>query len=69
MKRGEDIEKMVRDAEENAEADKEKKDLIEAKNQAEDLKEKQVEMYLKNKQQLGKEEKHNATRDSDKSSN
>ena len=33
----EDIEKMVRDAEENAEADKEKKDLIEAKNQAESL--------------------------------
>ena len=33
----EDIEKMVRDAEENAESDKEKKDLIEAKNQAESL--------------------------------
>ena len=33
----EDIEKMVRDAEENAEADKEKKDLIEARNQAESL--------------------------------
>ena len=33
----EDIEKMVKDAEENAEADKEKKDLIEAKNQAESL--------------------------------
>ena len=33
----EDIEKMVRDAEENAEADKEKKDLVEAKNQAESL--------------------------------
>jgi molecular chaperone DnaK len=28
---------MVKDAEENAEADKEKKDLIEAKNQAESL--------------------------------
>ncbi len=33
----EDIEKMVKDAEENADADKEKKDLIEAKNQAESL--------------------------------
>ena len=33
----EDIEKMVKDAEENAEADKEKKELIEAKNQAEGL--------------------------------
>ena len=33
----EDIEKMVRDAEENAESDKEKKDLIEARNQAESL--------------------------------
>ena len=33
----EDIEKMVKDAEENAESDKEKKDLIEAKNQAESL--------------------------------
>ena len=33
----EDIEKMVKDAEENAEADKEKKVLIEAKNQAESL--------------------------------
>jgi molecular chaperone DnaK len=33
----EDIEKMVKDAEENAEADKEKKELIEARNQAEGL--------------------------------
>ncbi|WP_069298454.1 molecular chaperone DnaK [Neptunicoccus sediminis] len=33
----EDIEKMVRDAEENAEADKERKELVEAKNQAESL--------------------------------
>jgi molecular chaperone DnaK len=33
----EDIEAMVRDAEENAEADKERKDLVEAKNQAESL--------------------------------
>ena len=33
----EDIEKMVRDAEENAEADKAKKDLVEAKNAAESL--------------------------------
>ncbi|QEW22811.1 Heat shock protein 70 [Marinibacterium anthonyi] len=33
----EDIEKMVRDAEENAEADKARKDLVEAKNQAESL--------------------------------
>ncbi len=33
----EDIEKMVQDAEENAEADKERKDLVEAKNQAESL--------------------------------
>ena len=33
----EDIEKMVKDAEDNAEADKEKKDLIEARNQAESL--------------------------------
>ena len=33
----EDIEKMVKDAEDNAESDKEKKDLIEAKNQAESL--------------------------------
>ena len=33
----EDIEKMVKDAEENAESDKEKKDLIEARNQAEGL--------------------------------
>ena len=33
----EDIEKMVKDAEENAESDKEKKDLIEARNQAESL--------------------------------
>ncbi len=33
----EDIEKMVRDAEENAEADKAKKDLVEAKNGAESL--------------------------------
>jgi len=32
-----DIEQMVRDAEENAEADKERKDLVEAKNQAESL--------------------------------
>ncbi|MDR6263297.1 molecular chaperone DnaK [Roseobacter sp. N2S] len=32
-----DIEKMVRDAEENAEADKERKELVEAKNQAESL--------------------------------
>ncbi|MBU2936103.1 MULTISPECIES: molecular chaperone DnaK [Pacificibacter] len=32
-----DIEKMVKDAEENAEADKERKDLVEAKNQAESL--------------------------------
>ena len=32
-----DIEQMVKDAEENAEADKERKDLIEAKNQAEGL--------------------------------
>ena len=32
-----DIEKMVRDAEENAEADKARKDLVEAKNQAESL--------------------------------
>jgi molecular chaperone DnaK len=32
-----DIEKMVKDAEENAEADKERKELIEAKNQAESL--------------------------------
>ncbi len=33
----EEIDKMVQDAEENAEADKEKKDLVEAKNQAESL--------------------------------
>ena len=33
----EDIEQMVKDAEENAEADKERKELIEAKNQAEGL--------------------------------
>ncbi len=33
----EDIDQMVRDAEENAEADKERKDLVEAKNQAESL--------------------------------
>jgi molecular chaperone DnaK len=33
----EDIDKMVKDAEENAEADKERRDLIEAKNQAESL--------------------------------
>ena len=33
----EDIEKMVKDAEENAEADKAKKDLVEAKNNAESL--------------------------------
>ncbi|RMA42822.1 molecular chaperone DnaK [Rhodophyticola porphyridii] len=33
----EDIEKMVRDAEENAEADKQRKELVEAKNQAESL--------------------------------
>ncbi len=33
----EDIEKMVKEAEENAEADKERKELIEAKNQAESL--------------------------------
>ena len=33
----EDIEKMVKDAEENAEADKERRELIEAKNQAERL--------------------------------
>ncbi|MFY9210851.1 MAG: molecular chaperone DnaK [Aestuariivita sp.] len=33
----EDIEKMVRDAEENAEADKERRELIEARNQAESL--------------------------------
>ncbi len=33
----EDIEKMVRDAEENAEADKERKELVEARNQAESL--------------------------------
>ena len=33
----EDIENMVKDAEENAEADKERRDLIEAKNQAESL--------------------------------
>ncbi len=32
-----DIEKMVKDAEENAEADKERKELVEAKNQAESL--------------------------------
>ncbi|NIY79421.1 MAG: molecular chaperone DnaK [Rhodobacteraceae bacterium] len=32
-----DIEKMVKDAEENAEADKKRKDLVEAKNQAESL--------------------------------
>ena len=33
----EDIENMVKDAEENAEADKERRELIEAKNQAESL--------------------------------
>ncbi|NNE53707.1 MAG: molecular chaperone DnaK [Sulfitobacter sp.] len=33
----EDIEKMVKDAEENAEADKERRELIEAKNQAESI--------------------------------
>ncbi|AGI70006.1 chaperone protein DnaK [Octadecabacter antarcticus 307] len=33
----EDIDKMVRDAEENAEADKERKELVEARNQAESL--------------------------------
>jgi len=33
----EDIEQMVRDAEDNAEADKERKELVEAKNQAESL--------------------------------
>ena len=33
----EDIEKMVRDAEENAEADKERRELVEARNQAESL--------------------------------
>jgi molecular chaperone DnaK len=33
----EDIEKMVKDAEENAEADKARKELVEAKNQAESL--------------------------------
>jgi len=33
----EDIEQMVRDAEENAEADKDRKELVEAKNQAEGL--------------------------------
>jgi molecular chaperone DnaK len=33
----EDIEQMVKDAEENAEADKERKELVEAKNQAESL--------------------------------
>ncbi|MEC8573605.1 MAG: Hsp70 family protein, partial [Pseudomonadota bacterium] len=33
----EDIEKMVKDAEDNAEADKERRELIEAKNQAESL--------------------------------
>jgi len=33
----EDIEQMVRDAEENAEADKERRELVEAKNQAESL--------------------------------
>ena len=33
----EDIEKMVKDAEENAEADKKRKELVEAKNQAESL--------------------------------
>ncbi|WP_299846526.1 molecular chaperone DnaK [uncultured Roseovarius sp.] len=33
----EDIEKMVQDAEENAEADKERRELVEAKNQAESL--------------------------------
>ncbi len=33
----EDIERMVQEAEENAEADKERKDLVEAKNQAESL--------------------------------
>ena len=32
-----DIEQMVRDAEDNAEADKERKELVEAKNQAESL--------------------------------
>ncbi|MCB1328085.1 MAG: Hsp70 family protein, partial [Maritimibacter sp.] len=33
----EDIEKMVKEAEENAEADKQRRDLVEAKNQAESL--------------------------------
>ena len=33
----EEIDKMVQDAEENAESDKAKKDLVEAKNQAESL--------------------------------
>ena len=33
----EDIENMVKDAEDNAEADKERRELIEAKNQAESL--------------------------------
>jgi molecular chaperone DnaK len=33
----EDIEKMVKDAEENAEADKERRELVEARNQAESL--------------------------------
>ena len=33
----EDIEKMVKDAEENAEADKERRELVDAKNQAESL--------------------------------
>jgi molecular chaperone DnaK len=33
----EDIEKMVREAEENADADKQRRDLVEAKNQAESL--------------------------------
>ncbi|HCP82570.1 MAG TPA: molecular chaperone DnaK, partial [Octadecabacter sp.] len=33
----EDIEQMVRDAEDNAEADKDRKELVEAKNQAESL--------------------------------
>jgi molecular chaperone DnaK len=33
----EDIEKMVKDAEENAEADKKRRELVEAKNQAESL--------------------------------
>ena len=32
-----DIEQMVKDAEDNAEADKERRELIEAKNQAESL--------------------------------